>query len=124
MEKKILVVDDEVAFTKMVKLNLERAGAYKVLVENQGKNAIKAAKEFQPDLIFLDIMMPDMTGDDVAQKLLEDEELRNVKFVFLTAIISRDETDAMGSNVGGREFLAKPVTSEDLLSTIERVLQD
>jgi len=124
MEKKILVVDDEVTFTKMVKLNLERTGAYKVLVENQGKNAIKAAKEFQPDLIFLDIMMPDMTGDDIAHELLEDEDLHNVKFVFMTAIISRDETDAMGSNVGGREFLAKPVTVEDLLSTIERVLQD
>jgi len=57
-------VDDEVVLTKMVKLNLERTGNYQVRTENQGSKALQAAQEFQPDLIFMDVMMPDMGGDE------------------------------------------------------------
>lgn len=122
MKKRILVVDDEATFTKMIRLNLERTGRYEVRTENRGANGLAAAKEFRPDLLFLDIMMPDMAGDDVAQQIREDDDLRDLKIVFLTAIVSREETEVMGTNVGGNEFLAKPVTADDLLETIERVL--
>lgn len=122
MKKRILFVDDEVALTKMVKLNLERTGKYEVATENRGANALAAAKSFKPDMMFLDIMMPDMGGDDVAQQIREEKELVDMKLVFLTAIVSKEETDAMGSNVGGNEFLAKPVTVDDLIATIERIL--
>lgn len=122
MKKKILIVDDEVALTKLVKMNLERTGKYEVRTENKGKNAVAVARAFRPDLMFLDIMMPDMGGDDVAQQIREDSEIGDVNIVFLTAIVSRDETDAMGTNVGGNEFLAKPVSVDDLITTIERFL--
>ena len=122
MKKRILVVDDEPALTRMVKLNLERTGKYEVRTENQGSMAVQAAREFKPDLIFLDVMMPDMTGDEVSAQLKEDEELSRIKFIFMTAIVTRDETDSMGSNIGGNEFLAKPVKTDELLATIERVL--
>jgi two-component system alkaline phosphatase synthesis response regulator PhoP len=122
MKKRILVVDDEPALTRMVKLNLERTGNYEVRTENQGRMAVPAAKEFKPDLIFLDVMMPDMGGDEVSALLKEDEELSKIKFIFMTAIVTRDETDAMGSNIGGNEFLAKPVRTDELIATIERVL--
>jgi CheY-like chemotaxis protein len=122
MKKRILVVDDEPALTRMVKLNLERTGNYEVRTENQGSQAIQAAREFQPDLIFLDVMMPDMGGDEVAAQLNEDPELMRIKIIFMTAIITKDETDAMGSNIGGHEFLAKPVKTDELIATIERVL--
>lgn len=122
MKKRILVVDDEPALTRMVKLNLERTGNYEVRTENQGSMAVQAAREFKPDLIFLDVMMPDMTGDEVSAQLKEDEELSRIKFIFMTAIVTRDETDSMGSNIGGNEFLAKPVKTDELLATIERVL--
>jgi len=122
MKKRILVVDDEPALTRMVKLNLERTGNYEVRTENQGRMAVPAAKEFKPDLIFLDVMMPDMGGDEVSALLNEDEELSKIKFVFMTAIVTRDETDAMGTNIGGNEFLAKPVRTDELIATIERVL--
>lgn len=112
MKKRILFVDDEVALTKMVKLNLERTGKYEVATENRGANALAAAKSFKPD----------MGGDDVAQQIREEKELVDMKLVFLTAIVSKEETDAMGSNVGGNEFLAKPVTVDDLIATIERIL--
>jgi two-component system alkaline phosphatase synthesis response regulator PhoP len=122
MKKRILVVDDEPAITRMVKLNLERTGNYEVHTENQGSMAISAAKEFKPDLIFLDFMMPDMDGDEVSALLKEDEELSNIPFIFMTAIVTKDETEAMGTNIGGNEFLAKPVKTDELIATIERVL--
>ena len=124
MKKRILVVDDEPALTRMVKLNLERTGNYEVRTENQGSLAVQAAREFKPDLIFLDVMMPDMTGDEVSAQLKEDEELSQIKFIFMTAIVTKDETESMGSNIGGNEFLAKPVKTDELLATIERVLSE
>ena len=122
MKKRILVVDDEPALTRMVKLNLERTGNYEVRAENQGSMAIQAAREFKPDLILLDVMMPDMSGDEVSAQMKEDEELSNIKYVFMTAIVTKDETETMGSNIGGNEFLAKPVKTDELIATIERVL--
>ncbi len=124
MKKRILVVDDEPALTRMVKLNLERTGNYEVRTENQGSLAVQAAREFKPDLIFLDVMMPDMTGDEVSAQLKEDEELSQIKFIFMTAIVTKNETESMGSNIGGNEFLAKPVKTDELLATIERVLSE
>ena len=122
MKKRILVVDDEPALTRMVKLNLERTGDYEVRTENQGSMALEAAREFKPDLILLDVMMPDMSGDEVSAQMKEDEELSKIKYIFMTAIVTKDETETMGSNIGGNEFLAKPVKTDELIATIERVL--
>lgn len=122
MKKRILVVDDEPGLTRMVKLNLERAGDYEVRTENQGAAALAAAREFQPHLIFLDVMMPDMGGDAVSQELRDDPLLAGIPVVFMTAIVTRSETSEMGSNIGGNEFLAKPVKTEELVATIERIL--
>ena len=124
MKKRILVVDDEPALTRMVKLNLERTGNYDVRTENQGSMALQAAREFKPDLMLLDVMMPDMSGDEVSAQMKEDEELFRMKYVFMTAIVTKDETEAMGSNIGGNEFLAKPVKTDELIATIERVLAE
>ena len=122
MKKRILVVDDEAALTRIIKLNLERTGNYEVRTENMGSMAIPAAKEFRPDLIFLDVMMPDMSGDEVAALLKEDPILSNIAFVFMTAIVTKEETQAMDTDIGGNMFLAKPVKTEELIATIERVL--
>lgn len=124
MKKKILVVDDEASLTRMVKANLERTGKYEVRTENMGSKAIEAAREFKPDLMFLDVMMPDMSGDEVAAALREDSELNDMKYVFLTAIVTKDETETMGSEIGGHQFLAKPVKTDELIATIERMLGD
>lgn len=85
MSKRILVVDDEVALTRMVKMNLENAGDFNVRTVNRGSEAIGTAREFMPDMIFLDVMMPDMSGDEVALELREDPELSNIPVVFMTA---------------------------------------
>ncbi len=122
MTKKILVVDDEVVLTKMVKLNLERTGNYTVLTINKGSEALAAAREFQPDMIFMDVMMPDMSGDEAIAEIREDPELASIPYVFMTAIVTKAETEDMGHNIGGNEFLAKPVKTEELIETIERIL--
>jgi len=122
MTKKILVVDDEVVLTKMVKMNLERTGKYEVRTENSGSKALQAVRDFKPDLIFMDVMMPDMSGDEVIAEIREDPELSLIPSVFMTAIVSKAETENMCSNIGGNEFLAKPVKTEELIATIERIL--
>ena len=124
MKKRILVVDDEVALTRMVKLNLERTGDYEVRTENKGAMAVPAAREFKPDLILLDVMMPGMTGDEVAAQLKEDPLLAKIKFIFVTAIVTKSETEQIGSKIGGNVFLAKPVKAQELIDAIERVLAE
>jgi CheY-like chemotaxis protein len=122
MKKKILVVDDESSLTRLVKANLERTGKYEVMTENQGSKAIEVAQRFKPDLIFLDVMMPDMGGDEIAAAIEEDPQLSGTKYVFLTAIVRREETEPTGSVIGGHLFLAKPVRTEELIATIEKIV--
>ena len=124
MKKRILMVDDEPALTRMVKINLERTGNYEVRTENQGRMAVPAAREFKPDLILLDVMMPDMTGDEVAAALKEDAELSKIKFIFMTAIVTKGEIGEISTNIGGNIFLAKPVKTDELIATIESVLNE
>src|SRR5678815_5420661 len=76
-KKRILIVDDEVPFTRMVKLNLEKTGAFEVRAENRATYAVAAAREFKPDLIILDVIMPGMDGGDVQNKLKRDRSLRH-----------------------------------------------
>jgi two-component system, OmpR family, response regulator len=119
-KKKILMVDDEQDFTKMAKLNLEETGEYIVMVENNSNNALKTAKEFKPDLILLDVIMPDMDGGDVVSALKSDNALKDIPVVFLTAIIRRGEINSPEDGfIGGHPFIAKPVSVKDLIKCIE-----
>lgn len=121
-KKKILIVDDEVDFTDMVKMNLEMAGGYNVKVENKGASALLAAKKFKPDLIFLDIIMPDMDGGAVLFGLRNDKEVKDVPVVFLTAIVSGSESGSLDNSISGQPFLAKPVTVSQIIECISRTL--
>ena len=123
MKKRILVVDDEPDITWMIKLNLEQTGRYEVRTENQGMKAIEAAREFRPDLILLDVMMPGMLGSEIAAQLQADPELRAIKFVFLTAVVTRGEELRSEGQIGGHTFVAKPVSADDLCAVIEEHLQ-
>ena len=119
-KKKILIIDDEEKFTKYVKLNLESTGDYEVVVASNGLSGIEAAKAFKPDLILLDVMMPDMDGSEVSEKLKDHQDCKDIPVVFLTAIVTKKEVDKKGSRIGGHPFIAKPVTLENLISDIEK----
>jgi DNA-binding response OmpR family regulator len=121
-KKKILVVDDEQSMTRMLKRNLEATGRYDVRTENSGAAGVTAAREFQPDLILLDVMMPGIDGGEVAAKIKEDKRLANIPVVFLSAIVKKEETQPTGGNIGGLTFLAKPVKLDDLVTCIENHL--
>ena len=119
---RILIVDDEVAFTRMVKLNLEKAGEFEVRIENRATGALAAARSFKPDLILLDVIMPSMDGGDVQNQIKRDRTLRDTPIIFLTATVSKREAGEGGMNSGGELFLAKPVTVENLVACInERI---
>ena len=118
--KRILVVDNEPSVTRNLKLNLEFGGAYDVFAENHPSNALAAARIFRPDLVLLDIMMPDMDGGDVAERLRADPLFRDVPIIFLTAIISNEDTDGHAMLSGGETYLAKPVEIGQLKKTFEQ----
>lgn len=117
-KKRILVIDDEVSFARMVKMNLEKSGEFEVRVENRAMNALSAAREFLPDLILLDVIMPGMDGGDVSKQIKRDRNLKGTPIVFLTATVSRREAGEGGLNSGGELFLAKPVSVEALVACI------
>ena len=121
-KKKILVIDDEASLTRMLRRNLEATGKYEVKEENSGAQAYASAKQFQPDMILLDVMMPDIDGGAVAAQIQDDENLKHIPIVFLTAIVQKEEAEDTGSNIGGRTFLAKPVKLDDLITCIEKEL--
>lgn len=122
VKKKILIVDDEASMTRMLKRNLEATYKYLVRTENSSAEAVKAAIEFQPDLILLDVMMPGLDGGDVASQIKEDSRLSRIPIVFLSAIVTKSEAEPTGSDIGGRTFLAKPVKFEDLITCLEKHL--
>lgn len=120
-QKRILIVDDEVGFTHLLKLTLEKTKKFIVREENDGTKAWLTARDFKPDLIFLDIVMPKIDGGDVASKLQADPSLKGVPIIFLTAIVSQKEA-GKESAIGGFPFLAKPVSLEAVLSCIQKHL--
>lgn len=122
MRKKILFIDDEEDFCHFAKLNLEKTEKFEVLIATKPRMGIVLAKSIQPDLIFLDILMPEMAGSEVAARLLEDEPTSKIPIVFLTAMVNKEEVGSKGSKIGGRDFLAKPVTPEELVAKIESIL--
>lgn len=122
-KKKILLIDDEEDFCFFVKLNLEKTGKFEVLTTTSGSKGIILASKEQPDLILLDIIMPEISGGQVAEQLLESQRTKDIPVLFITAIASRREVQSQEGIIGGRQFIAKPVTPEEIIAKINRVLE-
>jgi CheY-like chemotaxis protein len=116
---KILVIDDDARFTRVMKSALERTGEYEVWEENEGTNALHLARETKPDLIFLDVQMPTTTGAFVARCVRNEPDLQDIPIVYITAIVPKDDSTA-GRDLGGLPFIAKPVALRELLDCIDR----
>jgi DNA-binding response OmpR family regulator len=119
VKKKILVIDDEARITRMIRRNLEISNDYEVETENDSTQAVATALRFEPDLAIVDVMMPEMDGGEVMTAFSENPRLHHVPVIFLTAIVTNEETGGEGKEIGGRLFLAKPVRTEDLIAAIE-----
>jgi two-component system, OmpR family, response regulator len=119
-KRRILLVDDEIALARMLAEYLTETGDYEVRVEHRGRGVVAAAREFQPDLVVLDIMMPDVDGGAVASALHADPALRSTPVVFLTGLVSPEETAGGSIHIGGYPVLAKPVHPETMLACIAK----
>lgn len=117
-KKKILLVDDESGFTRLLRLTLP---AYDIREENNALKAVQTAKEFKPDMIFLDVIMPEADGGTIAAQMKADPALKHIPIVFLTAIVSKDDTKDKHV-IGGCEFLAKPVSRDQIAECIVKHL--
>lgn len=120
--KKILVIDDEPDIVFLIKLILEKEG-YKVIEANSGKEGIEMAKKEKPDLILLDIMMPDMLGWEVSKKIKADEELRKTPVAMLTVKSAAEDKLRSLEEAGADWHIAKPIDREKLLGTVAWLLE-
>jgi len=117
----ILVVDDEPDIRELIEYNLKKEG-YQVFTATNGKEAISQAKKNIPDLVVLDIMMPEMDGIEACRLMRAMPEFRNTFMVFLTAR-SEEYSEIAGFNVGADDYIAKPIKPRALVSRINAILR-
>jgi diguanylate cyclase (GGDEF)-like protein len=112
----ILVADDEPVNRALIQRRLEREG-YRVLTAKNGNEAVEKTKEALPDLVILDVMMPEMDGMDACRLIKEDEKTRDIPIIFLSA---RDETEmkVSGLTLGANDYISKPFKAEELLARV------
>jgi two-component system, OmpR family, response regulator len=121
-KKRILVVDDDVRATRMLKVGLERTGVFEVREVNQGAEALTAAREFRPDMVLLDVCIPDVAGSEIAFQIKNHADLRGTPIVFLTCIVSEQELAEKRGVIGGHRYIAKPTRLEQVIAYLENEL--
>lgn len=119
--QKILVVDDEEPILELLKYNLEKQG-YDVRTANDGQLAVDIAKKFHPDLVLLDIMMPNVDGVEACRQLRAMPELINTYIVFLTAR-AEEYSEVAAFDVGADDYILKPIKPRALMSRISALFR-
>jgi two-component system alkaline phosphatase synthesis response regulator PhoP len=120
-KEKILLVDDEPDILEIVGYNLKKEG-YEVSTADNGKDAIKVAKEFKPDLIILDVMMPEMDGMETCHQIRNIPTLKDTLIAFLTAR-GEDYSQIAGFDAGADDYITKPVKPRVLVSKVKAILR-
>ncbi len=118
---KILVVDDDTAINELIKVNLELA-YYKVITALDGNKGYALAKQEMPDLIILDVMMPEVDGYTVAKRIRENESTKDIPILMLTAL-GMLQNKVQGFNIGVDDYLVKPFEMEELLVRVKALLK-
>jgi len=117
----ILVVDDQPINVQLLKRKMEREGL-RVFTAFNGLDALELVKNEKPDLILLDVMMPDMDGIEVCQRLQADEETRGIPIIFITARTTK-ESKLEGLNVGAVDYITKPIDLDETLARVQTQLR-
>jgi two-component system response regulator VicR len=121
-KKRIVCIEDEVEMIELVRLILARRG-FEVIGAKNGEAGLKAIADTQPDLVLLDLMMPEMSGWDVYQKMKADEHMRNIPVIVITAK-AQNIDKVLGLHIAKvQDYITKPFGPSDLLQSIERVLK-
>jgi CheY-like chemotaxis protein len=121
-KKRVLIVDDELKFTRLLKLNLEELGEYEVRIENNAPWAVEAMHEFEPDLIILDMVMPHMSGHDVAIQMKSEMTQQQIPILFLSAAVKWEERGQSTDTVHEIPVIPKPISATELVRHIEQTL--
>ncbi|MFY8024377.1 MAG: response regulator [Sediminibacterium sp.] len=119
--KQILIADDEPDILEIIRYNLEKEG-YEVLTAKDGNEAIEKAKEFYPDLIILDIMMPRKNGVEVCQILRTQPSFQDTLIIFLTAM-SDESSQIKGLETGADDYISKPISPKVLVSRVNALFR-
>ena len=125
MKKKditILLVDDEQDIHEIVGYNLEQEG-YQIITASDGKEAVAKAKKHLPQLIIMDVMMPEMDGMEACENIRKLPELSNVIITFLTAR-SEDYSQVAGFDAGADDYITKPIIQSDLEKMLSKWLKN
>jgi len=120
MAKRILIADDEPNIVLSLEFLMKQRG-YDVRVVSDGAAALAAVREFRPDLVLLDVMMPTVSGYDVCQKLREDPDVQNVRIIMLSAK-GRDVEVSKGMAVGADAYVTKPFSTRELVAKVGEML--
>jgi two-component system alkaline phosphatase synthesis response regulator PhoP len=118
---KILVVDDEKDIQEFIEYNLKKEG-YEVFLANNGVEAIEEAKRIKPDLILMDVMMPQMDGIQACQQIKANPSLNKIFIVFLTAR-AEEYSELAGFDAGADDYIAKPIKPKLLLTRLSAILR-
>ena len=118
---KILLVDDEEDILEFLSYNLKREG-YKIETANNGISALKKIERSKPDLIILDVMMPEMDGIEVCEKIREKDKFEDVLILFLTAR-SEEYSELAGFSAGADDYITKPIKPKVLVSKVKSLLR-
>lgn len=121
-KRKILIIDDEESFCKLVKMNLELDENFSVEMATEGKKGIELAKKFKPDAIILDIMMPKMSGFEVLEKLKKDSNTITIPVIMLSAKEDM-ESQVKAAQLYDELYLVKPIDAPTLKTKIEEILK-
>ncbi|MDZ4711002.1 MAG: response regulator transcription factor [bacterium] len=121
MKKKVLVVDDEKDIVDILKYNLERENEFEVFTAKDGREALELAESI-PDLIVLDIMMPELNGFEVCKQLKSNPATSKIPIIFLTA--KENEIDEiLGLEIGADDYISKPISPRKVLARIKSVIR-
>jgi two-component system, OmpR family, alkaline phosphatase synthesis response regulator PhoP len=120
-KQKILVVDDDPDILELVEFNLSREG-FDVSTARNGREAITLARQTEPDLVLLDVMMPEMDGMETCRELREMPTMNNVLIAFLTAR-NEDYSQIAGFDAGADDYIAKPIKPRVLMSRVKALLR-
>lgn len=118
---KILVIDDDVAINELIKINLELQG-YDVIQALNGTEGFALAKQEVPDLIVLDVMMPEVDGFTVAQRIRQTSDISETPIIMLTALSELNDK-VNGFNLGVDDYLTKPFETEELIVRVRALLK-
>ena len=122
---KILVIDDEAFFCHYLQKMLIKSGEFEVEIATNGHRGIALAQTAEPDLIILDLMMPGLSGEEVAEKLSEIPKTADIPILFLSALVTRSEEEEgwLLKEIGNASFMAKPVRPWELKAAIKIMLK-